>query len=424
MSSQKIMLCIFTIFSLNAMQQQGVGRQAKKIDMPYLLENDAQELRQVIKKRCKQDGDCFCKFKAAIRDLDFFLRQEDAADVLGYCSLSTSCMARQIAQLPYDGPQYLDALKGWDFDKITALSQKNCYIGLFVSDGNLSPLQEMVMQNNLCLISAIGKELWLVESRRLPLLRYAKHPLMVDYLYKLCAKHSDEKEAIHKAVIQQTYAEFMVARQIAKNIKKRDGVVPWSDFTNAGNHTTECGSSSMLEDALSTQDYSVRFLLQHGACPLQTINKQNLFQKIFYNQKKPSTTKKIDYSVLNILQEASLFFIPFEYGDIVALLRNGAQGLQQLCDELPLDEKQKIEEFLATFFAVLARHDATKRVSGYPVVTMLPEGYFFNNASFDDLNRLVGKDGVEYVIRLLMHRSQHAVQLITNKMLFQQFVEK
>lgn len=157
-----------------------------------------------------------------------------------------------------------------------------------------------------------------------------------------------------------------------------------------------CISFESLDDILYAaikDDYNlsfVKFLLYHQA---------NIFHKTQYGKSPLQiiTKKNNNKEIFELLRKYNIYYIPFSHCNIIEWLID--------CDKLKSNLKTEENRALllnlfAQLFTILKSHNPLIK-STYPSVQMLPTGWCFNNASFDDLKKMASKKAIRYIDSLI-----------------------
>ncbi len=371
-----------------------------------LLENKGRCLKKWVQE--ENDGNYSYDLSKACITLEKFFSCENISDIVNTYDPKVIQRAQLVAERQSDRAKFMEALHSYDFgaaDKIIEHNPDviNAYKSFGICSGELTPLHEFVAADDASAVAYLLDNDWRWKANKnalggkgfhsdKPVVCLAKSTYVMKELLKASVDLSkrsflDDKSVLFCLLTSKKNFSLDLADCMIKHARK--------DFIFAMIHNRGEFFGDTLLHYFIQYGYSydaIRFLLHHKANPFQLNNEGKTPLQLAI------ATKKAE--VLRLFKEANIFFVPFTAGDIIALLRNDAQELKRFFKKGNAVEKYTLRNLLAELFIVLNHHSLSHRTSMNGIM-MLHEGWCFNNATYDDLQRLVGKEGIVYVKNML-----------------------
>jgi len=173
-----------------------------------------------------------------------------------------------------------------------------------------------------------------------------------------------------------------------------DYLIKWHKEKNGGDllaqprNRNPWGNTLLHECIKWDWQYALPFLLHYQENPF-ALNKDG----------ETPVSLAIDKNNAHVFKQVRVFFVPFEPYDVIDLLRDGAQKVQTAFKARDI-MKTCYTNKLAELFIVLEQHAASKSTA-LDGIMMTSKGWCFNNATYGDVERLTGKQGITYVKDIL-----------------------
>jgi ankyrin repeat protein len=396
-----------------------------------LLENKGHDLKKWVQE--ENDGEYSYDLSKACVTLEKFFSCENISDIVNKYDPQVIHRAQLIAERQGDRAKFMEAMHSYDFPKADKIIENNpdianAYQNYGLCGGDYTPLHEFVEADDAGAVDHLLTHSWCWKLNKNawggagfdanePVICSAKSTYVMKQLLEAnvdLRKKSrlDDENVLSCLLKNKGTFSFDLADCVIKHAGKDFIFIMINDCSRSSFGNTllhECIQYGYRYDV-------IRFLLHHKANPFQPNNEGKTPLQLAIKKKKTEE--------LRLFKERNIFFVPFTAGDIIALLQNNAQELKRLFKQGSAVEKYTMRNLLAELFIVLNHHSSSHSAS-MDGIMMLREGWCFNNATYDDLQRLVGKEAIEYVKSILYKISRTARECASNDAKnFQKMIEQ
>ncbi len=372
-----------------------------------LLENKGRLLKKWVQE--ENDGKYSYDLPEACITLEKFFRSENIGDVVNKYDPKIIHRAQLVAERQSDRAKLMDAIHCYDFPQVDKILERNpdvvnAYQNFGLCRGWSAPLHEFVEADDAVAVEYLLANAWRWKlnidacggyrsDSGKPTVCLAKSTYVIKQLLEARVDLGKKSYLYGKSVLacllkSRNRFSLDLAECVVKN--GPENLIYHMINIDCGG---AFGRTLLMEFIKHDEQYdSISFLLHHKANLLQSNSEGETPLSLAIEQKKPA--------IFRLFKHANLFFIPCATDDIIGLLRNDAHELKLIFKQKDNAEKYRVRNLLAELCIVLNRH-CTSRRTAMDGIMMLQKGWCFNNATYGDLQLLVGGAGVSYMKHML-----------------------